>query len=101
MTDALGSTASILQAGGTLVPGQHIYIARPEDAELLKLIRTGQYVNILSARQMGKSSLMVRTMQDLRGDGVRTTAVDLAAELSGAEGSEAWYRGLLGRLVVI
>ena len=98
MTDALGSTASILQAGGTLVPGQHIYIARPEDAELLKLIRTGQYVNILSARQMGKSSLMVRTMQDLRGDGVRTTAVDLAAELSGAEGSEAWYRGLLGRL---
>jgi tetratricopeptide (TPR) repeat protein len=93
-----GGAGPLLQAGGTLVPGRHVYIARPEDAVLLRLLRAGEYVNVLSARQMGKSSLMVRTMQALQQDGVRTTAVDLAAELSGAVGTEAWFRGLLGRL---
>jgi hypothetical protein len=78
----------VLQAGGTLRPGMHVYIERPEDAELLRLLRDRQYVNVLSGRQMGKSSLMVRTIQKLQHDGVRTAAIDLAAELAGATSSE-------------
>jgi formylglycine-generating enzyme required for sulfatase activity len=87
----------ILQAGGTLRPGT-VYIERPEDAELLRLLRDRQYVNVLSGRQMGKSSLMVRTIQKLQHDGIRTAAIDVAAELVGASNSETWFRGLLNRI---
>jgi formylglycine-generating enzyme required for sulfatase activity len=87
----------VLQAGGTLRPGMHVYIERPEDAELLRLLRDRQYVNVLSGRQMGKSSLMVRTIQKQH-DGVRTAAIDLAAELAGATSSETWFRGLINRI---
>ena len=48
-----------LQAGGTVVPGRAVYIARPDDEELYRLLKEGEYVNVLSSRQVGKSSLMV------------------------------------------
>ena len=54
-----------LQAGGTLNPRRDLYIERPEDAQLLELLPDGQYVNVLTSRQMGKSSLMVRTAEAL------------------------------------
>jgi Leucine-rich repeat (LRR) protein len=87
-----------LQAGGTLVPGRHVYIERPEDKVLLDLLLEGQYVNILTPRQMGKSSLMVRTLYALRERGIRTASVDLAAELGEASNSELYFRALLARL---
>ena len=52
-----------LQAGGTLNPRRHLYVERPDDEVLLKLLSEGQYVNVLTSRQMGKSSLMVRTAE--------------------------------------
>ncbi len=50
-----------LQAGGTLNPRRHVYVRRPQDQRLLELLLAGEYVNILTSRQIGKSSLMVRT----------------------------------------
>jgi hypothetical protein len=98
MSNVVEHTEFLLQAGGTLVPGRDLYIERAEDRELLQLLRRGQYVNVLTSRQMGKSSLMVRTMRALRNGGVRTAAIDLAAELTGAKEAEQWFRGLLNRL---
>lgn len=51
-----------LQAGGTLNPRRHVYIKRPADDRLFALLREGRYVNVLSSRQMGKSSLMRRSL---------------------------------------
>ena len=48
-----------LHTGGTLIPGEHLYIKRPAAALLLKLLRQGEYCNVLTSRQMGKSSLMM------------------------------------------
>ncbi len=87
-----------LKAGGTLNPRRHLYIERPEDAELLRLLLAAEYVNVLTSRQMGKSSLMVKTMLALREHGVRTASIDLAAELGGADDAGIWFRGLLNRL---
>jgi hypothetical protein len=98
MTSVAVHAEFLLQAGGTLVPGRDLYIERSEDRELLQLLRRGQYVNVLTSRQMGKSSLMVRTMGALRDDGIHTAAIDLAAELAGATTAEQWFRGLLNRL---
>ncbi len=87
-----------LQVGGTLNPRRDVYITRPEDEKLLRLLLAGEYVNVLTSRQMGKSSLMTVTMAVLREQGVRTASIDLAAELDGAREAETWFRGLLGRL---
>jgi AAA-like domain len=87
-----------LQAGGTLNPRQHLYIERPEDATLLKYLFDRQYVNILTSRQMGKSSLMVRTAAALLEQGVRCAIVDLSSELGTPENAATYFLGLLGRI---
>jgi Leucine-rich repeat (LRR) protein len=87
-----------LQPGGTLNPRRHIYIERPEDRILLKLLLEGQYVNILTSRQMGKSSLMVRTAEALTQRGVRCAIVDLAAELGTPADATAYFQGLLHKI---
>ena len=52
-------------AGGTLWREAPSYVHRPADDELLGLALNGEYCNVLAARQMGKSSLMVRTADRL------------------------------------
>src|SRR5205823_4303828 len=50
---------------------------------------------VLTSRQMGKSSLMVRTAARLREAGVRVAVLDLTA-LGQNLTAEQWYEGLLG-----
>jgi hypothetical protein len=87
-----------LQAGGTLNPRRHIYIHRPQDDELLGLLLAGEYVNVLTPRQMGKSSLMMRTAFELQARGVRFVSIDLASALGGSRDAESYYLGLIGQI---
>ena len=87
-----------LQAGGTLNPRRHLYIERPDDQTLLELLSEGQYVNILTSRQMGKSSLVVRTAGVLTERGIRCAIVDLAAELGTPEDATAYFLGMLNKI---
>lgn len=84
--------------GGTLGGNVASYVQRPLDDDLLHLALDGEYCNVLAARQMGKSSLMVRTAQKLRKAGVKVAIIDLTAIGSSVSASE-WYFGLLSRLV--
>ena len=52
---------------------------------------------MLTARQMGKSSLMVRAAARLREGGVRVVALELTA-IGQNVTPEQWYGGLLRRL---
>jgi Leucine-rich repeat (LRR) protein len=88
-----------LQAGGTLNPRQHLYIERREDELFFDLLMEGQYVNVLTSRQMGKSSLMVRTLRRLEDRGVRWVTIDLASELGSPYNLNAYYLGLLGNIL--
>ena len=56
---------SIFTVGGTVQAGSGRYIPRKVDEALLALCRTRTFAFVLSARQMGKSSLMVHTAQRL------------------------------------
>src|SRR5262249_35817162 len=76
----------------------HVYIERPEDAQVRDLLLRGEYVNVLSARQMGKSSLMVRVMDTLQAHDIRAATVDLAAEVGAPETPVAFYQTLLTRI---
>jgi hypothetical protein len=59
------SLRSIYTIGGVIQAGSGLYVERSADSELLDLCRTSTFAYILTARQMGKSSLMVRTAQQL------------------------------------
>ena len=52
--------------GGTLRRDAPSYVTRHADEELLQALLAGEFCYILTARQMGKSSLMVRTAERLR-----------------------------------
>jgi Leucine-rich repeat (LRR) protein len=84
-----------LQVGGALWPQRDIYIERPEDRAFFDLLLSGEYVNVLSPRQMGKSSLMVRTIGKLRANGVRTANLDVAADLAGTDQADKWFLALV------
>jgi Leucine-rich repeat (LRR) protein len=84
-----------LQVGGALRPQRDIYIERPEDQAFFDLLLSSEYVNVLSPRQMGKSSLMVRTIGKLRANGVRTANMDVAADLAGTDQADKWFLALV------
>ena len=84
-----------LQAGGTLNPSRHIYIERSEDKQILRLLLNREYVNVLSSRQMGKSSLIMRIIPELHKHDIYTAIIDLAGELGSTNNAEGYYLGLL------
>jgi hypothetical protein len=88
-----------LQVGGTLNPRRHLYIERKEDAELLNLLTRGEYCNIFSSRQVGKSSLLMHALLALQQRGTRVCMIDVAGVLGSPSSAEAWYVGLLSEIV--
>src|SRR5512138_2008074 len=87
-------------AGGTLWREAPSYIRRPADEELFRLVSAGEYCNVLAARQMGKSSLMVRTANRLQETGVRTAILDISTLGGGISTPEAWFFGFLDELAI-
>jgi hypothetical protein len=80
--------------GGTLPTDAPSYVTRRADADLLDALRRGEYCYILNSRQMGKSSLMVRTAARLREEGHAVAVLDLQAIGQNVD-AEQWYDGLL------
>ena len=91
------SRRSFYVTGGTLRPTRPpTSSARPTTSSTTRLSR-GEFCYVLTSRQMGKSSLMVRTAARLREEGVAVAVLDLTA-LGQNLTAEQWYDGLLGRL---
>src|SRR5205085_11816817 len=65
--------------GGTLRQDAACYVERQADKDLLDGLLKGEFCYVLTSRQMGKSSLMVRTAGKLREQGVRVAVLDLTA----------------------
>lgn len=83
--------------GGTMRPSSPSYVKRSADDELFERVIASDYCYILTARQMGKSSLMVRTARHLHTAGVKTAIVDLT-QIGADLTRDQWYLGILTRL---
>jgi WD40 repeat protein len=88
---------SYFVTGGTLRPDAACYVDRDADRELFEGLSAADFCYVLTSRQMGKSSLMVRTVQQLRADGRGVAVLDLTA-IGQNLTVEQWYTGLLERV---
>ncbi len=84
---------------GTMNPGDPSYVERRADRELLEGLLRGEFCYVLTSRQMGKSSLLVRTAQRLRSEGVAAEVLDLTAIGSNVT-PEQWYAGMIFQLAM-
>jgi len=84
-------------SGGTLPLDSESYIERLADSELLRHLSSGRYCYVLNSRQMGKSSLSVRTIDRLNASGIQTAFIDLT-QIGQNITAEQWYAGLTGEV---
>ena len=94
-----GQTQYPYQAGGSLPADAPSYVARQADKDLLESLLSGIYCYVLNARQMGKSSLRVRTVEQLFEAGVLCAEIELLGIGSQQITASQWYGGIIQVLI--
>jgi len=86
------------QVGGSLAQDDTNYVERSADHLIYEGLVTGDFCYVLSSRQMGKSSLLVRTKYRLEALSISCTAIDLTGIGSDNITADQWYQGIISQL---
>jgi hypothetical protein len=87
--------AMIYQVGGSLESQAPCYVERKADHELYHALQAGEFCYILNSRQVGKSSLLVRTLDRLQQAGFICTKLDITSIGSEDITPLQWYKGII------
>lgn len=86
-------------AGGTMGSNAPSYVTREADNDLYDHLKEGRFCYVLTSRQMGKSSLMIRTRAKLIENDFATVVLDLQ-KIGQNLTVEQWYDGLITELAM-
>ena len=89
---------TLYQVGGSLSEDAPSYVRREADNQLYQYLRTGEFCCVFNSRQMGKSSLRVKTMKRLEEAGIACAAIDITAIGTQNITVEQWYGSLIRTL---
>uniref|UniRef100_A0ACD5GWB9 AAA-like domain-containing protein n=1 Tax=Desertifilum tharense IPPAS B-1220 TaxID=1781255 RepID=A0ACD5GWB9_9CYAN len=92
------SSHSTYQVGGSLHSSDPTYVERAADRELFDALLQGEFCYVFNSRQMGKSSLRVKTAERLQQVGVRCATIDLSGIGTQQITVEQWYAAIAGFL---
>lgn len=86
------------QIGGSLATDAPSYVKRRADVELISALQKAEFCYVFNSRQMGKSSLLVRTLNRLEKEGNVCVSIDLTYLGNEFTSPLQWYKGITAQL---